>query len=72
MGEFHYSIEGMSCGGCVASVTRILQQTLPQAGVRVSLEPAEAVLVCEQAPALEPLRQALAKAGFALSGPTAP
>ncbi len=68
MGEYRYSIEGMSCGGCVASVTRILQQTIPQAGVQVTLEPAQAVLTCELPPSEDTLRQALAKAGFTLSG----
>jgi len=68
MGEYRYGIEGMSCGGCVNSVTRILQQTLPAAEVQVSLEPGAALLRCDAPPSEEALRQALAKGGFRLTG----
>lgn len=36
------SIESMTCGGCVAAVTRALQQVAGVAEVQVSLEKAQA------------------------------
>jgi len=36
-----YKIDGMTCGGCVNSVTKALTAALPQATIEVSLERGE-------------------------------
>ncbi|MCA9786922.1 MAG: heavy-metal-associated domain-containing protein [Calditrichaeota bacterium] len=66
MGVYRYRIEGMSCGGCVGSVTRLLQQSEPDADVTVSLESASAQLTSERVPSFDRMKEALAKAGFTL------
>lgn len=33
-----YKVEGMSCGGCVNSVTRAIQELAPQAQVDIQLD----------------------------------
>jgi copper chaperone len=58
-------IEGMTCGGCVASVTRVLQ-ALPGVGhADVSLEQKQATVEHDTALAsVDQLRQAVEDAGF--------
>lgn len=58
-------IEGMTCGGCVASVTRVLQ-ALPGVGrADVSLERKQATVEYDAAlAATDQLRQAVEDAGF--------
>jgi len=58
-------IEGMTCGGCVASVTRVLQQLPGVSRVEVSLESGTAEITHD--PASSPaaaLASAVESAGF--------
>jgi len=58
-------IDGMTCGGCVASVTRVLSGLPGVASAQVSLEKAQAVV--EHDPVTAPvaaLRAAVEDAGF--------
>lgn len=58
-------IDGMTCGGCVASVTRVLSGLPGVTSAKVSLEKSQAVV--EHDPATAPvaaLRSAVADAGF--------
>ncbi len=65
MAEATIKVEGMSCGGCVRSVTEALKAQPGVGGAEVSLEMAQArvdydpVLV-----SVERLRQAVEDAGF--------
>jgi copper chaperone len=38
MNQASYKIGGMTCGGCISSVTKALQQALPGVAVEVELE----------------------------------
>lgn len=60
--EITLAIEGMSCGGCVAAVERVLRNVDPDAVIRVDLDDGAAQLRT-QAP-VERLCAALDKAGF--------
>jgi len=58
-------IDGMSCGGCVASVTRVLQQLPGVSWVEVSLQSGSAEVAHE--PSLSPVEAlvgAVESAGF--------
>lgn len=55
-------IEGMTCGGCVAAVTRIVQRVDPCADVVVDLEQKRARILTVAAP--RALADALAKGGY--------
>ncbi|AEG67397.1 MULTISPECIES: heavy-metal-associated domain-containing protein [Ralstonia solanacearum species complex] len=57
-----FSVEGMSCGHCVAAVTRAVQQVDAAAQVQVDL-PSQTVAVRSGA-ATEALRQAIEQAGY--------
>ncbi len=58
-------IQGMTCGGCVASVTKALQQTPGVQNVQVTLSPGQAEVVYDDAVANElALRSAVEDAGF--------
>ncbi len=58
-------IDGMTCGGCVASVTRVLTDLPGVTGTEVSLEKAQAIVEHDPATApLEVLRSAVEEAGF--------
>jgi len=60
-------IDGMTCGGCVASVTRVLSRLLGVASANVSLEKAQAVVEHDAATApLTALRAAVEDAGFSV------
>lgn len=59
------TLKDMSCGHCVAAVTRTLQQLDPQAQVTVDL-PTKKVQVQTQVSA-ERVRQALAEEGYPAS-----
>ena len=64
-----FQIEGMSCGGCVKSVQRILvkQTGLTEAQVHVSLEDSSATVDAELTETtVETAAKALQKAGFEL------
>jgi copper chaperone len=60
--EISLAIEGMSCGGCVAAVERIVKKIDPQAVIRVDLD-AGAAQLRTQAPAAT-FCAALDKGGF--------
>ena len=59
------TVKGMTCGGCVASVTRVLK-ALPGVGeVEVTLQPGAAKVSFDPARAAMPaLRAAIEDAGF--------
>jgi copper chaperone len=58
-------VSGMTCQGCVNSVTRVLSAVPGVASVQVSLERGEAALRYDPAKATEAqLRQAVEDAGF--------
>ena len=61
-----YSVSGMSCQGCVKSVTRAIQAAAPQARVHVDLEK-NTVTVADCADAAL-IAQAVADAGFGFEG----
>jgi copper chaperone len=63
-------IEGMTCGGCVKSVTGVLQKIDGVKSVSVSLEKKQAVLQYEEtktSPAA--LKQAIEDAGYEVGTP---
>ncbi|GEO81644.1 heavy-metal-associated domain-containing protein [Pararhodospirillum oryzae] len=55
MTEQIFSVEGMTCGGCVASVERAILRVVPQARVTVELDsgrvgvtpPGDALAICD-------------------------
>jgi copper chaperone len=58
-------VEGMSCGGCVKSVTNVLQQLAGVAAVEVSLEQKRATVTYDAAQTgLPQFRAAIEGAGF--------
>jgi len=60
-------IDGMTCGGCVASVTRVLSGLPGVTSAQVSLEKAQAVVEHDPATAPVPvLRSAVEDAGFSV------
>jgi copper chaperone len=60
-------IDGMTCGGCVKSVTNVLKAVPGVAAVDVTLSPGAAVVRYDPAQAGEPqFRQAIEDAGFDL------
>jgi copper chaperone len=61
-------VAGMSCGGCVSSVTKVLQGLPGVASATVSLERGEATVEFESASVTrEALAQAVEDAGFEAS-----
>lgn len=62
-------IAGMTCGGCVASVNRVLTALPGVSDVEVTLLPAQArVTFDEQLVDVDGLRQAIQDAGFTVTG----
>ena len=62
-------IEGMTCQGCVASVTRILRGTPGVSTAEVSLQPGQARVSYDSARVVEAgLRQAIEAAGYDVTG----
>ncbi len=61
-----YKIGGMTCGGCVSSVTKALNRALPNAVIRVSLDDESASIDGEHA--VETIRTAIEDAGFDFGG----
>ncbi len=59
---YELTVEGMSCGGCVASVKRALQALDANADVNVDL-PAKRVKVATSAP-LDAVKHAVEDAGY--------
>ncbi|MGY2050027.1 heavy-metal-associated domain-containing protein [Methylobacterium sp. JK268] len=60
--ELLMQVEGMTCQGCVAAVTRAIQRLDPQAAVAVDLDQGR-VSVVTDAQALD-VAQALGRAGY--------
>ncbi len=59
------NVEGMSCGGCVASVTRVLKAVPCVADVAVTLKPGTAKVTFDPAATTAPaLRSAVVDAGY--------
>ena len=59
------SVQGMSCGGCVASVTRVLKAVPGVAEASVTLQPGAAKVTFDPARTDVPaLRSAITDAGF--------
>jgi copper chaperone len=73
MTEVILTISGMSCGGCVNSVTRVLQATPGVQQANVTLVPPQAVVRYDAALTdLDKLAQAVAGAGFTVAGSSSP
>lgn len=65
MEKITVNIEGMTCGGCVSSVTKVLEPIAGVSSVNVTLEPGQATL--EFDPAItnsNAFRDAIEGAGF--------
>jgi len=60
-----YKIEGMTCGGCVKSVTNAIERAAPGLKFEVSLE--QAAVKVEGEHRLETIQQAVEDAGFDFS-----
>jgi copper chaperone len=63
--DYVFKVEGMSCGGCVTAVERIVRRVDPEARIRVDLAAARADVATQASP--EAVSQALTKAGYATS-----
>jgi copper chaperone len=61
-----YRVGGMTCGGCVAAVTRAIRNLDPQAKVAVDLASGEVMV--EGAVARDAVRRAVEAAGFSVEG----
>lgn len=67
MATMKYRVEGMTCGGCVSSVTKALERALPELKIAVVLEGGEvSVDGVHEAAAVQ---QAVEAAGFDFAGP---
>jgi len=65
MEQITLKIEGMTCGGCVNSLTHVLQAIAGVSQVEVTLEPGEANLVFDAMQTnSQALHQAIQNAGF--------
>ena len=59
------NVQGMTCGGCVASVTRVLQAVPGVADVAVTLQPGAAKVTFDPARTSAPaLKGAIVEAGY--------
>lgn len=68
MSETVLAVTGMSCGGCVASVTNVLSALPGVKSANVTLDPPQAVVVHDDAQApVAALVQAVVDAGFGAS-----
>jgi copper chaperone len=61
-----YKVEGMSCGGCVASVTKAIQAVAPGTEVEVQLDGGVVTVTGQVELAL--VKQAVEGAGFGFGG----
>jgi copper chaperone len=64
--EATYRIAGMTCAGCVRSVTRALRSALPRAEIEVDLDQGMAHVRGEHSEAA--VQQAVVQAGFRFDG----
>jgi copper chaperone len=60
--EYEFAVAGMSCGGCVTAVEKIVRRVDPQADIRVDLAAARAEVATSAPP--ETIGEALTKAGY--------
>ena len=64
-----FKVQGMTCGGCVASVTRVLKATPGVDDVAVTLTPGEARIAFDPArTGAAALRAAIEGAGYDVAG----
>jgi len=63
--NYVFKVEGMSCGGCVTAVEKIVRRVDPQARISVDLAAARAEVATQASP--EAVSQALTKAGYEAS-----
>lgn len=69
MNEILLSVTGMTCGGCVSSVQKVLQALPGVQSVEVTLDPARARVVYDASRVdRSALVQAVVKAGFGVTG----
>lgn len=62
------NIEGMTCGGCVRSVTRVLSEITGVEKAEVSLEQAHAVVTFDESKtSVSALKEAVEDAGYDVS-----
>lgn len=62
-------VEGMTCGGCVASVTRVLKSTPGVSDAQVTLQPGAATVTFDPAKVqVGQLKAAIEEAGFDVAG----
>ena len=62
-----YRVSGMTCGGCVRSVTRAVEAALASVEVEVSLEQGSVRIRGHHDP--EAVKRAVEDAGFSFGGP---
>lgn len=63
------NVEGMTCGGCVASVTRVLKATAGVSEAQVTLQPGAATVTFDPAKVrVDDLKAAIEGAGFDVAG----
>ena len=67
--ETTYRVEGMTCGGCVRSVTAAIERAAPGVPFTVSLE--QATVTVQGAHDARTVEQAVEDAGFDFKGATA-
>jgi len=64
-----FKVQGMTCGGCVASVTRVLKAVPGVDDVAVTLQPGEAKIAFDPArTGVGALRAAIEDAGYDVAG----
>lgn len=62
-------VQGMTCGGCVASVTRVLKATPGVSDAQVTLQPGTATVTFDPGKVQLPqLKSAIEGAGFDVAG----
>ncbi len=69
MSEKIYIVKGMTCGGCVKSVTNALQHADP--GAKVAVELASGRVTFDSALSDDAVRAVVEDAGFDFEGPAA-
>ncbi len=62
-----FTVEGMSCGGCVSSVTKVLKEIPGVAEARVTLDDKKAIIETNEPLAAEVIVEALGKKGYKAS-----
>jgi copper chaperone len=60
--EYAFDVEGMSCGGCVTAVEKIVRRVDPEAEIRVDLAGARAQVATSAPP--QAIGEALTRGGY--------